>query len=788
MKSYTIVSRKTVEDDRIAICPKFGCENLTRVKPLKLGFLGFGKYPKCREHQIPLVYVDERIGDFVSAALSCLFDISGLPPQNLLFNIKKEIPEEVESFIKKWIYCITTGRGAPIISRYMDSISNSYFKQLSKKQLKFLKNENKSKKTEISLAIKNGIQEIANQYTRLLKHLRIHHEVFNEPKELKPLSNKSKKVLSGWLESSNKENKVLLSIESKQDIPLPETKKYYDSILNMGICMCLLGYSTKKRENTTKQISAFDRFNAYFEFYSNGLTQKFTKSDMEKLLNLDFSETFGRYPKSSKAITIEEFDNINEEGNSIKFYNYLSKKNSKKNSISSVQRGLQQWQSNKAISLSVVENLAKSVKNAYIKDLKNRHRQVILTFGSPFVTLTNQKLANRYLNKAQYNYTGIIYKIRDTVTGRFYYGLTTQSLAKRWYKHIKNYKASSLNPDSLDFFIFKLEEDLINQGYTNSQAYGIINSRFERIPVEVCFDLLTLLQREKFYISNARKINPSMCFNIAPGGGGFRLVDYIPLNDLIVSLAKGYTLNAIVDDLGLSMGAISKFCQKFWGGYYDSLDLFLKPVVEELIKKGYDRKYIAAALGGEENRNKPYKSGHYRFTTETLTRYCCERWWPDCNDWGDVQEKFLKEIFESLVLKGYDYKDMVEELEAFNDKQQIKYRLAKMFKDNISSGLGAARRILLKPLLTSLLLNHTDADIIEKLNLKNWLPFGASNNKITNEKRLLNHLVENIWLHKYITYRKGMNYELRVKSIYNGEQATDIVRYFLKTGFLKFQS
>ncbi len=284
MKSYTIVSRKTVDDDRIAICPKFGCENLTRVKPLKLGFLGFGKYPKCREHQIPLVYVDERIGDFVHAALSCLFDISGLPPQSLIFNIKKEIPEEVESYIKKWTYCITTGRGAPIISQYMDSISNSYFKQLSKKQLKFLKNENKSKKTQISLEIKNGIQEITDQYTRLLKHLRIHHEVFNEPKELKPLSNRSKKIISGWLESSKKANKVLLSIESKQDIPLSETKKYYDSILNMGICMCLLGYSTKKRENLTKQISAFDRFNAYYEFYSNGLTQKFSKTAIKELL------------------------------------------------------------------------------------------------------------------------------------------------------------------------------------------------------------------------------------------------------------------------------------------------------------------------------------------------------------------------------------------------------------------------------------------------------------------------------------------------------------------------
>ena len=489
-------------------------------------------------------------------------------------------------------------------------------------------------------------------------------------------------------------------------------------------------------------------------------------------------------PKSSKIITNEEFDGIYNEEGPIKFFNYLSKNHS----ISSVKRGLQQWQSSKAIPLSLVEHLAKSVKNAYIKELKKRHRQVTLTYGSPFVTLTNQKLVNRYLNRAKYNYIGIIYKIRDTVTGRFYYGLTTQSLAKRWNKHVRNHKASNLNPDSLDYFIFKLKKDLINQGYTNSKVNTTVNSRFERIPIEVCFDLLTLLQREKFYISNARKTNPSMCFNIAPGGGGFRLVDYISLNDLIVGLAKGYTLNAIAADLGVSLGAVSKFCQKFWGGYYDSLDLFLKPVVEELIKMGYDRKYIAAALGGEDNRDKPYKSGHYRFTTETLTSYCCERWWTDCNDWGDVQEKFLKEIFESLVLKGYGYKDMVEELVAFNDKQQLKYRFRKMFKDDKGSGLGAARRILLKPLLESLLLNHTDADIIEKLNLKKWLPFGASNNKITNENRLLNYFVESIWLYNYMVQKKGRGYETRIRSIYKGDQPTDIVRHFLKTGFFKFQS
>ncbi|GAG92299.1 unnamed protein product [marine sediment metagenome] len=80
MKVCTDVSRKTVGEDRIAICPQFGCEFMTRVKPLKFGFLGFSTHPKCKKHHIPLVYIDERIGDFVNSALACFFDKKGLSP------------------------------------------------------------------------------------------------------------------------------------------------------------------------------------------------------------------------------------------------------------------------------------------------------------------------------------------------------------------------------------------------------------------------------------------------------------------------------------------------------------------------------------------------------------------------------------------------------------------------------------------------------------------------------------------------------------------------------------
>jgi len=95
MKAHSQVNRKSLQEDRIAICPKFGCETLTRVKPLKFGFLGFNKYPKCKKHGTPLVYIDERISVFIDAALSCLFDKAGLPPEDLLIIVKKEFPKEL---------------------------------------------------------------------------------------------------------------------------------------------------------------------------------------------------------------------------------------------------------------------------------------------------------------------------------------------------------------------------------------------------------------------------------------------------------------------------------------------------------------------------------------------------------------------------------------------------------------------------------------------------------------------------------------------------------------------
>jgi hypothetical protein len=281
MVEHTLVSRKTTNEDKIAICPQLGCEVIKRVKPLKLGFLGFGKYPKCKQHHLPLVYVDERIGEIVDASLACLFDKSGLPPKELLTIVNDKFPKELNSFINSWVYCITIGRGAKIISVYMDTITKSYLKQITKKQLKALKDD----KIRVFKAIKKGIDEITLQFERLLKHLRVHSEVIINTKEILSPSVGLRNLLNSWLVNSAKEETKLMKIEEKQDIPLSQVKDYYDRILNLGTCRCILGLQPIEKSNKKRTLSAFDRFSAYFEFWEENLTEKFTKSDLEALLN-----------------------------------------------------------------------------------------------------------------------------------------------------------------------------------------------------------------------------------------------------------------------------------------------------------------------------------------------------------------------------------------------------------------------------------------------------------------------------------------------------------------------
>jgi len=89
--------------------------------------------------------------------------------------------------------------------------------------------------------------------------------------------------LNDWQKNILKLNEIINSFDNKREMALKETKFNYDQILNVGICRCLLGLNPESKGLKKAKITAFDRFSAYHEFYTEGLTMKFTKSDIRDL-------------------------------------------------------------------------------------------------------------------------------------------------------------------------------------------------------------------------------------------------------------------------------------------------------------------------------------------------------------------------------------------------------------------------------------------------------------------------------------------------------------------------
>lgn len=302
------VDRKKVEEDRIAICPKFGCKHLEKIKPLKFGVFGFRKYPICPKHKLALVFVDEFIENFIQAVDACLFDISGLPPENIINLIKEKSPIDLNTFINGWMYCTSIGRGAQIVSNYMDGLSRSYIKLLNRKQKKSLRDEVNSKKHYLMLRL--GLQKIAEEYAAFLQNLREKSEIFSDHRGSIPFSSKANGLIQTWLKSYL--NQLRFSKErcefSLQNKSLPMLKRNYDEILHAGTCSLLLG---KSPTLVTRGISAFELFSAYHSFLKAGLCSELEKNDVDIIIEEIVKET--NEPHENNILKISKITDFNEE-------------------------------------------------------------------------------------------------------------------------------------------------------------------------------------------------------------------------------------------------------------------------------------------------------------------------------------------------------------------------------------------------------------------------------------------------------------------------------------------
>ena len=664
MKVYTNVSRKSVEEDRVAICPIFGCENMIRVKPLKFRFIGFGKHPKCKKHHVSLVYVDERIGDFMDGALACFFDIAGLPPSELLTIIKSKFSDELELFVQGWLYCITVGRGAPIVSKYMDTISNAYLKQLTKKQIKALNKGENSKISIVNQTIKNGLDEISKQYTRLLKHLRVHSEILSGYGKLKPISKKLQKYLNQWQKNIIENNEILNSSENKREMSLREIKQCYDQISNVGTCRCLLGLNLERKELKKAKITAFDRFSTYYDFYTGNLTKKFTKSDVTSIVRNNSNYQKPKYKKSELSNFNEEIEELfNNNIEQVMEHQKVQKNNkmADMNERGCLSTGIESdlvdsiWtvsnDKQKIIYSIINENLDLNIKLNYVlfqkiidfmQELENNHpfplnkKDGTDSKGRKYISFQDPDF--RGFKKMYYEgkalFAGLIYSIECVFPGfedKVYVGLTIKDADKRFEEHVLNSIRIYLltNGDTEQSGYGKLQKTIIDsllcqfniekyynqiKLYSNTYQFEkrrallseimnyLKNKCFIIKTLEFHYSINSMDEREKYHIENyshkgkiINTVKNGLNMNVGSGGPG----KYLPIYEIAVLIALGQSIKDILKFLNqkynleeITLNMLTARIDTFFGGWYQAQEMFLKPIIEALVKEGFDRNAI----------------------------------------------------------------------------------------------------------------------------------------------------------------------------------------------------
>jgi len=294
IESKNQATRKGLDGDKVAVCPHFGCDTLKRLKLLKLGIFGFHKYPKCKAHNIPLVFVDEFIGDFLQSVHACLFDKSIAPPKELRELIKNKYPNHLSSFYHKWMFCSSIGRGAKIVPSYMNSLSRAYINSLNKRQIKSIKDNSYIKKRDKLILL--GLKKIELEYVDFLKKLyEINENLYNR-KEIKPFPRQVRKFIRDWLEdfikSIDKEDSHNEEIDEKDSVI--KKKLLCDKILLARTCILILGRSPSE---LSLKISAYELFAAYHEFLDAGLCTEImlSKASTEEILSLEKNDEISHY-------------------------------------------------------------------------------------------------------------------------------------------------------------------------------------------------------------------------------------------------------------------------------------------------------------------------------------------------------------------------------------------------------------------------------------------------------------------------------------------------------------
>ena len=236
--------------------------------------------------------------------------------------------------------------------------------------------------------------------------------------------------------------------------------------------------------------------------------------------------------------------------------------------------------------------------------------------------------------KGKILFSGLIYSIESNFPGfenKVYVGLTIKDVEKRFEEHVLNSMRGFLatNGDIEQPGYGKLQDAIINslryqfvieKSYNQIKLYSntyqfekrrailsvimeyLKNNCFKIRILEFHYSINSLDEREKFYIENypqgGKMINTvKNRFNMNVGSGGPG--KFLPIYDIAILIALGQSIKNILHILNSNyrLGKITRNIlvariDIFFGGWYQAQEMFLKPIIEILVKDGINRNEI----------------------------------------------------------------------------------------------------------------------------------------------------------------------------------------------------
>lgn len=256
---------------------------------------------------------------------------------------------------------------------------------------------------------------------------------------------------------------------------------------------------------------------------------------------------------------------------------------------------------------------AKGVVNKYKKEILEARRK--LGYGSKQLIFDDEPISAADIDnidqlatkkgRSKLFWYGIIYQITEIdefqIKGESYGGMTTLTLFDRWHFAVRD---ATTKPKTWHFplirairnYLFKelgldIEDLNINGKFDWKRIHAILDKRFQRKVKRICFNGNSLRIEERKFIRDNNLIEDGL--NILGGGEGGPAID-LPMLSVAKLIALGFTITDIHDSIvnkhqiQCSLQTVRQRIIDYWESFKNSQIMFLRPVLENLIKARFE--------------------------------------------------------------------------------------------------------------------------------------------------------------------------------------------------------